>query len=178
LESDEEEQPDSAAQLQFLNIAAPTRVGPTYAVNAGYEHLLPSPPSKSSSEESESDDEDEDDSDDESVDFLATARKLDPKSVLASEREYDAAVYERLAEDIPAGSSAATAGGGSGFVTPIGGIGMAVIKEDGSADGEMTGMLDGSNNVAGSNASASTRVGLKRSRTSEIFAQLPKVQRK
>jgi hypothetical protein len=184
--SDEEEQPDPAAQLQLLNTAAPTRVGPMYTVNAGYEHILPSPPSKSPSEESEIDDEDEDDSgdededdsDDESVDFLATARKLDPRSVLASEREYDAAVAERLAEDIPAGSSAATAGGGSGFVTPIGGIGMAVIKEDGSADEEMTGMVDGGNNVAGPNVSVSTRAGLKRSRTSENSAQLPKVQRK
>jgi hypothetical protein len=177
-ESDEEEQEDPAAQLQLLNIAAPTRVGPTYAVNAGYEHMHPSPLSKSSSEGSESDDEDEDDSDDESVDFLATARKLDPTSVLASEREYDAAAAERLAEDIPAGSSAATAGGGSGFVTPIGRIGMAVIKEDGSVDEEMTGMVEGSNNVTSSGVSASTRASLKRSRTSENFAQIPKVRRK
>jgi hypothetical protein len=185
-ESDDEEQPDPTTQLQLLNIAAPARVGPMYAVNAGNEHTSPSPPLESSSNESSSDEDDDDDSDDGSVDFLATARKLDPKSVLASEREYDAAVAERLAEEIPTGSSAATAGGGSGFVTPIGPIGMDVIKEDvKSLDNEMTdegmdsSMVDGSNvDVAGSNVSASTRAGLKRSRTSESIVKLLKVQRK
>ncbi|KAF2876774.1 frequency clock protein, partial [Massariosphaeria phaeospora] len=48
------------------------------------------------------DSEGEEDSDD-SVDLLATARRLDPKSVRLSEREYDAVLAERLAEDIPAG---------------------------------------------------------------------------
>ncbi|KAL6157358.1 hypothetical protein ACJQWK_07169 [Exserohilum turcicum] len=69
-------------------------------------------------EESESDYED---SDDGSVDLLATARQQNPNAVRASEREYDAALADRLAEEIPAGSSAATAGGGSGFNSPIGG---------------------------------------------------------
>ncbi|KAF1937500.1 hypothetical protein EJ02DRAFT_54216 [Clathrospora elynae] len=63
-----------------------------------------------------------DDSDDESVDFLATARQQDPKAVRASEREYDAVLADRLAEVIPAGSSAATAGGGSGFSSPADGV--------------------------------------------------------
>jgi hypothetical protein len=190
-ESDNEEQPGPATQLQLLNIAAPTRVGPTYTVNAGNEHTSPSALFKSSSEEedhddSDDDDSDDDDSDDESVDFLATARKLDPKSVLASEREYDAVVAERFAEEIPAGSSAATAGGGSGFVTPSGWIGMAVVKDGVKSSDENIAdegldltMVDESNvDALGSNVSASIRAGMKRSRTSESIVKLPKVQRK
>ncbi|KAF7190549.1 Frequency clock protein [Pseudocercospora fuligena] len=66
--------------------------------------------------------EDEDDgyesSDDGSLDLLAAAREIDPDAVREQEREYDANMAERLAEEIPAGSSAATAGGGSGFASP------------------------------------------------------------
>lgn len=51
-------------------------------------------------------------SDDGSIDLLATARQMDPTTIRESEREYDAAIAERLAECIPAGSSAATAAGG------------------------------------------------------------------
>ncbi|KAF2240820.1 hypothetical protein BU26DRAFT_404472, partial [Trematosphaeria pertusa] len=40
---------------------------------------------------------------DDSIDLLATARQMDPTSVRASEREYDAAIADRLAEEIPAG---------------------------------------------------------------------------
>lgn len=65
------------------------------------------------------DDESEEESDDGSVDFLAGAREVDPQAVHEREREYDANMAERLAEDIPAGSSAATAGGGSGFNSPV-----------------------------------------------------------
>ncbi|KAF2147169.1 uncharacterized protein K452DRAFT_240392 [Aplosporella prunicola CBS 121167] len=61
------------------------------------------------------------DEDDASVDFLEAARKIDPEAIRIQERDYDASVAERLAEDIPAGSSAATAGGGSGFNSPISG---------------------------------------------------------
>lgn len=57
-------------------------------------------------------------SDDGSVDLLATARELDPEAIRKGEMEYDANMAERLADDIPAGSSAATAGGGSGFNSP------------------------------------------------------------
>jgi len=60
----------------------------------------------------------DDESDSDSIDFLATARKMDPTTIHASEREYDAAIAERLAEEIPAGSSATTLGGGSGFNSP------------------------------------------------------------
>lgn len=80
---------------------------------------------------SEASDEDMDDaesnasvasSDDGSLDLLATARKADPEAVLRKERQYDAEMAERLAEEIPAGSSAATAGGGSGFASPAAGV--------------------------------------------------------
>ena len=58
--------------------------------------------------------------DDQSVDFLAAARAADPATIRKREREYDAELAERLAEEIPAGSSAATCGGGvgSGFNSP------------------------------------------------------------
>ncbi|QIW95974.1 hypothetical protein AMS68_001492 [Peltaster fructicola] len=67
-------------------------------------------------------DDNDDESDDGSLDLLAVARKIDPEAVRAREREYDANMAERLAEEIPAGSSAATAGGGSGFASPASGI--------------------------------------------------------
>ncbi|SMR54202.1 unnamed protein product [Zymoseptoria tritici ST99CH_1E4] len=54
-----------------------------------------------------------------SLDLLAAAREMDPQAVREQEREYDANMAERLAEEIPAGSSAATAGGGSGFNSPV-----------------------------------------------------------
>ena len=79
------------------------------------------------------DDEEEDDSDDEEsddeVDFLATARQIDPEAVRLQEREYDANMAERLAEEIPAGSSAATAGGGSGFASPTDGFDSQVLRQ-------------------------------------------------
>lgn len=74
------------------------------------------------SEEEEEEDEYDDDMDDGesdgSVDMLAAARQLDPEAIRIREREYDANMAERLAEEIPAGSSAATAGGGSGNASP------------------------------------------------------------
>lgn len=74
------------------------------------------------SDEDESSEYSDESSDDGSIDLLATARRADPNTIRASEREYDAALADRLAEEIPAGSSAATAGGGSGFNTPAHGI--------------------------------------------------------
>jgi hypothetical protein len=85
---------------------------------------MPAVDSEDSDEEMEDDDEDSDSDDssnassDGSLDLLATARKADPEAVLRKERQYDAEMAERLAEEIPAGSSAATAGGGSGFASP------------------------------------------------------------
>ena len=82
------------------------------------------------SEDSDDDMADEDDDSssssdaesDGSLDLLATARQADPEAVLRKERQYDAEMAERLAEEIPAGSSAATAGGGSGFASPASGV--------------------------------------------------------
>ncbi|KAM0704544.1 hypothetical protein Q7P35_008778 [Cladosporium inversicolor] len=84
-------------------------------------------PDVDSEDDSDEDMEDEDDSSsdaesDGSLDLLATARKADPEAVLRKERQYDAEMAERLAEEIPAGSSAATAGGGSGFASPASGV--------------------------------------------------------
>lgn len=79
----------------------------------------------------ESDEESEysDDSDDGSIDLLATARQHDPNMVRTQEREYDAALADRLAEEIVAGSSAATAGAGagagSGYNSPLSTAGVA-----------------------------------------------------
>lgn len=96
-----------ATTLQFLNISPHNRGQTLGELDSG--------------NESSSEDNDYDSDNDGSIDFLATARKVDPYTINASEREYDAAFAERLAEEIPAGSSAATAGGGSGFNSPIGG---------------------------------------------------------
>jgi Frequency clock protein len=79
-------------------------------------------PTFASGEESSSEEDDEDDLEDDesegSLDLLASARKVDPMAIRAKEREYDSHMAERLAEVIPTGSSAATAGGGSGFNSP------------------------------------------------------------
>lgn len=68
------------------------------------------------------DDDMDDDESDGSVDMLAAARAMDPEAIRLQEREYDANMAERLAEEIPAGSSAATAGGGSGANSPAHGL--------------------------------------------------------
>jgi hypothetical protein len=89
-------------------------------------------PYLSSDESDEEDDEENKDDDaasDGSLDLLATARELDPQSIRAREREYDAHMAERLADEIPAGSSAATAGGGSGFASPAAGISRKEYEE-------------------------------------------------
>ena len=55
-------------------------------------------------------------SEDSSIDLLAHARELDPETVAAREMEFDRNTRQQLVE-LPAGSSAATAGGGSGFAS-------------------------------------------------------------
>ena len=72
----------------------------------------------SSAETSEetSDTPSDDVSDDSSVDFLAHARVVDPTLVAAREREFDAGM-ERALDELRAGSSAATAAGGSGYTS-------------------------------------------------------------
>jgi len=84
---------------------------------------MPDVDSEDSDEEMEDEEYDESDAEsDGSLDLLATARKADPEAISRKERQYDAEMAERLAEDIPAGSSAATAGGGSGFASPESGV--------------------------------------------------------
>ncbi|KAK3674571.1 hypothetical protein LTR78_005657 [Recurvomyces mirabilis] len=80
------------------------------------------------SDEEADEDDDSDMESDTSVDFLAQARQMDPDSIRAKEREYDLQVAEHLAEEIPAGSSAATAGGGSGFASPADGVERAEYR--------------------------------------------------
>ncbi|KAF1835051.1 hypothetical protein BDW02DRAFT_588477 [Decorospora gaudefroyi] len=109
-----------------------------------------------SEESDESEESDYEASDDGSVDLLATARQHDPKAVRDSEREYDAALADRLAEDIPAGSSAATAGGGSGFNSPADDV--RVAGHEGS-------QLE--KRLRETNGSMSSRAKLKRARTGE-----------
>jgi hypothetical protein len=72
------------------------------------------------SEDSKKSESDYEDSDDGSVDLLATARQQDPVAVRASEREYDAALANRLTEDIRTKSLVVTAGDGSEFSSPAG----------------------------------------------------------
>ena len=55
-------------------------------------------------------------SEDSSIDLLAHARELDPETIAAREREFDRNAGQQLVE-LPAGSSAATAGGGSGYAS-------------------------------------------------------------
>ena len=77
-----------------------------------------------------------------SVDFLAEARELDPEFVREREREYAADMAERLAEEIPAGSSAATAGGGSGYNSPK-------VKRPNNTSGSNAGSDDFSDSTSG-----------------------------
>jgi len=70
-----------------------------------------------SDEDFDMDDEEEDDDDSEggtSIDMLAQAREMDPETVKAREQEFEK-VDRRLLEEVPAGSSAATVDGGSGY---------------------------------------------------------------
>ncbi|KAF1985709.1 hypothetical protein K402DRAFT_356598 [Aulographum hederae CBS 113979] len=114
--------------------------------------------SLSSDEESSSEEEDGSESDGE-VDLLASARMADPKMIREQEIQYDSAVAERLAEEIPAGSSAATAGGGSGFNTPFS-VGEGVGKSPKMPSRRSSKMGAGA-------VAASVVAGMKRQRTGE-----------
>ncbi|KAJ4383202.1 hypothetical protein N0V86_001246 [Didymella sp. IMI 355093] len=156
--SDDEESSDGGSDtggpstaLQLLNVIPP---GP----------CLPSDQTGISSEASEYS---SDDDDDMSIDLLATARQQDPDTVRKFERDYDAAVADRFAEEIVAGSSAATAGGGSGFNSPAsnpGGLSKAGERRK-ARNAQST----------NSEASLSPRSkNLKRGRTSESIATVMK----
>ncbi|KAF2650938.1 hypothetical protein K491DRAFT_707302 [Lophiostoma macrostomum CBS 122681] len=130
--------------------------GPATALrllNISPNHPTNSPPDEA---DSSSDSGEEQSDDDGSVDFLHEARKLDP-SIVTREREYDATIADRLAEEIPAGSSAATAGGGSGFTTPAH---LSIFGEEESVD----------KRSPRSRASSIRTKNLKRARTSDSIA--------
>ncbi|KAK6434184.1 hypothetical protein LTR95_009634 [Oleoguttula sp. CCFEE 5521] len=123
LQSNSSEEDDTASNYSSSSIAHP-----------GAPHVSTAPHSlglldhRSDSEASLLSSDESDNESDGSLDLLAAARAMDPEGVMAREREYDSHMAERLAEEIPAGSSAATAGrrGGSGFNSPgseIGGVG-------------------------------------------------------
>jgi len=105
-DSDEESDVSSAASDMSSQIILEQRTAP---------QLLNISPMHDSSDEGW---DDEDDAESDSVDLLATARAIDPTTIHAREREYNSNMAERLAEDIPAGSSAATGVGGSGNNSP------------------------------------------------------------
>lgn len=160
--SDDEESLDGGSDtgdgpstaLQLLNVAPPG-------------HGIASNQSEDESSEASQYSEDTDDG---SIDLLATARQQDPDTVRAFEREYDAAVADRFAEEIVAGSSAATAGGGSGFNSPA------------SNDGEAGGLPNkasrrSTRNAQGTNSEASMSPrskNLKRARTGDSIASVMK----
>ncbi|KAH6643859.1 frequency clock protein [Boeremia exigua] len=97
------------------------------------------------------------DSDDGIIDLLATARATHPDTVRASEREYDAAVADRFAEEIAAGSSAATAGGGSGYGSPVSRRGRRSVKGVAGGEAERGVKRRGEDGGVGSGSGAKTR---------------------
>ncbi|KAJ4303736.1 hypothetical protein N0V90_002637 [Kalmusia sp. IMI 367209] len=140
--------------------------GPTTALQLRNISPIHQPHSNGSeADSSDEDEEDDSESDDGSIDLLATARQTDPHTVFASEREYDAAIAERLAEEIPAGSSAATAGGGSGFNSPASAIALGLAEE-----GEPSSPKGRLNRQSTTSGSLSSRAKLKRNRTRETIA--------
>lgn len=102
-------------------------------------------------------------SEDESVDLLATARQQNPNAVRISEREYDAQFPDRLADEIPAGSSAATVGGGSGFNSPA----SKMWKVGNDVDNRAR-----ARHASGSGSASSQTKNLKRARTHDSIATL------
>ncbi|RDW73805.1 hypothetical protein BP5796_07247 [Coleophoma crateriformis] len=67
----------------------------------------------------------DDDDDDSSIDFLAHARDIDPDTIAAREEEFESHAKKRFLKEIPAGSSAATIDGGSGYSSEIVTVGSA-----------------------------------------------------
>jgi hypothetical protein len=100
-------------------------------------------------QESDADDSDDDD-DDESLNFVPAAGRPYHSSAVHHEAHHDPSRADKLAKEIPAGSSAATAGGGSGFNSPH--------SDDGGSTKQPS---------VGSRGSAEPRASLKRARTSD-----------
>ena len=126
-ETDDEDSAEDSGVDEDLSVSAAALAAVHRPLPSAAPQLVdwPACANEDSSEESEDDDDDDeessagsDGSSSGSVDLLATAREVDPMAIRVQEREYDSQVADRLAEEIPTGSSAATAGGGSGFNTP------------------------------------------------------------
>jgi len=129
-------------QISRLAIGPATSTGFTATMNKSSPGYYSSTDIDEDEDEDDDDDDDDDDDgdgdgdeDDQSLDFLATARAVNPAAIRAKEREYDAEMAERLAEEIRAGSSAAT-GGWSGLATPV-------DTDDGVSDGSVSTRRDG-----------------------------------
>ncbi|KAI9712360.1 MAG: hypothetical protein M1820_001573 [Bogoriella megaspora] len=130
-----------------------------------------------SSEESE-DEEDEGSDSDASLDLLATAREADPATIQAQEREYDSNMAERLAEEIPTGSSAATAGGGSGFNSPASAMVEMSVDSSSDDDSERGNKVRKPKPRKSFERESRGPAGLKRTRTSEsmvVHGKTPKL---
>jgi len=118
-DGDEDYESDACSSSSTDSVSADrTSRAPTSALQQMNWNPMDVSDSGSESEDEEEDDDDMDDDSDESIDLLAEARKLDPVTVRAREREYTGNMADRLADEILAGSSAATAGGGSGYNSP------------------------------------------------------------
>lgn len=126
---------DSASQASDAMSISPPSNGAFPPSTAPQAIEIPSASTSASSSPhsgADTDNDDDDGSDAESegsLDLLASAREHDPEAILRKEREYDANMAERLADEIPAGSSAATAGGGSGFASPASGVGKGEWRQ-------------------------------------------------
>ncbi|KAF2274827.1 uncharacterized protein EI97DRAFT_90223 [Westerdykella ornata] len=101
-----------------------------------------------------------------SAGFLAIHPPVDLSTMERADRELDAEFADRLAAEIPAGSSAATAGGGSGFNSPI----NMPISEGGES--KSSGKKAQQQRSSASPTSAAAKANLKRARTSDSIQQV------
>ena len=123
-DSDSEFNSSSSSFSGTSHLRGQESFGPrSYKSVSNYASKLP-PAQDSTEKEHDSDevqddeDEDDDDDSDESIDMLAPARQVDPKTVATREEEYELQASRKMVEELPAGSSAATVDGGSGFLSP------------------------------------------------------------
>ena len=146
-ESEQDDDEDDEARVLCNAVGAPAALRPPVEDFVGYTAAdffmgSLSEESKDPSYISTSSDSDED----LSIDLLAHARVLDPDTIAARERDFDNNAVQQLG-DVPAGSSAATAGGGSGCAsqsskTPWNAKdaesadGMSVDESSGNASGD------------------------------------------
>jgi hypothetical protein len=97
----------------------------------------------------------------ESINLLGPTPRVDITADISGDADYDAEFAERFTKDIPAGSSAATTGGGSGFNSPVQ-LGN-VERKDSSATKQQ-------HHLHTSGSPSSPSANLKRTRTSDSIA--------